>query len=460
MTEVQEKLPIVSPSREDNREHASVCIIGAGPSGMVAVKALKDQGVAFDCFEKGSDIGGIWRFNNDNGMSSAYRTLHINSSKWNMQFADFPMPEDFPDFGHHSDVLRYFEAYVAEFDLRKHITFNTEVKDVKPIDDGAWAVTLSSGETRVYQAVLVANGHHWNPRLPSFPGDFNGKEMHSHYYKVPEDFEGKNVLIVGIGNSSCDIAIDLCRIAENVYISTRRSAHVIPKYLFGKPADLWATPAMDAYTPLWVKRLFIKALVYLTVGNQEKYGLPRPDHKILSEHPTVSEELLSYIGHGRVKIKPDIKQLSGGEVEFVDDSRAAIDTIIYATGYQITFPFMDSEMLGLKDNRISLYRNVVHPGLPNLYFIGLLQPLGAIMPLAEMQSKWIAKVFSGECGLPSKEAMTDEIRKYHKNMKKRYVTSHRHTIQVDFWDYFYQIKREMQAGKRRPKKHQLTGKTA
>ena len=414
---------------------------------LTAAKWLKEKNIAFDCFEKGSDIGGNWRYENDNGMSSAYRSLHIISSKWNMQYSDFPMPDDFPDYGHHSDVLKYFEAYVDHFGLREHISFNTEVRDVSPAAGGMWDVTLGNGKTRRYDAVLVANGHHWNPRLPSFPGSFNGQELHSHHYKSAETFAGKNVLIVGIGNSGCDISIDLCRQAASVTLSTRRSAYVLPKYFLGIPADQW-TNSLGEKLPVPVRRFFFNTMIALTVGNQERYGLPKPKHKLLEEHPTLNQEFLSYVGHGRVKVKPNIKLLDGDFVEFEDETREPFDVIIYATGYRISFPFLRPEILDIRNNRVELYRNVVHPNLNNLYFIGLLQPLGAIMPLAEIQSKWVAGLISGELALPDKSYMLKAIEKDLKAIRRRYTDSTRHTIQVDFWNYMNLIKREIRRSKR------------
>jgi hypothetical protein len=419
-----------------------VCIIGAGSSGIVAAKIFKENNIPFDCFEKGSAIGGNWRFNNDNGLSSSYRTLHIISSKWNMRYSDFPMPDEFPDYGHHSDVLRYFENYVDHFGIREHITFRTEVKEVRPHDEH-WQVSLSNNTTHRYRAVVVANGHHWKPKYPDFPGNFSGKILHSHHYKTPEDYTGKRVLIVGIGNSACDIAIDLCRLAKQVVVSTRRSAYVIPKYLLGIPTDQWTHPVLERLVPLSLRRKFFKLLVYLTVGNQERYGLPRPQHKLLQEHPTLNQEFLSYVGHGRIKIKPNIQKLSGDNVEFVDGTKMPFDVIIYATGYQIAFPFIPKEILDVKDNRVHFYRHVIPVDLPNIYFLGLLQPLGAIMPLAEQQAKWIAGLLKGSITLPGRETMLKEIRKTQHEIEKRYINSPRHTIQVDFWDYFYTIEKEM-----------------
>lgn len=425
----------------------TVCIIGAGASGITAAKTFREQGIDFDCFEKGSGIGGNWRYENDNGMSSAYRSLHIISSKWNMQYSDFPMPENFPDYGHDSDVLRYFEEYVDHFGFREAIRFNCEVSDVSPHPQGGWEVTLAGGETHHYQAVVVANGHHWNPRWPDFPGRFTGEVLHSHHYKTPEAFDGKNVLIVGIGNSACDIAVDLSRLARTVYLSTRRSAYVLPKYVLGIPNDQWLHPLFD-YFPLALRRTAFRILAYMTVGNQERYGLPRPRHKLLQEHPTLNQEFLSYVGHGRIKIKPDIRELQGERVGFVDGSSEPFDTIIYATGYNITFPFLKPEVFTVQDNRVHLFRRVIDPEEPNLFFLGLLQPLGAIMPLAELQARWIAGLLSGTMALPDKARMHRAIEADRAALRRRYTDSARHTIQVDFWDYVHQLKREMRKGKK------------
>lgn len=425
----------------------TACIIGAGASGITAAKTFREQGIDFDCFEKGSGIGGNWRYGNDNGMSSAYRSLHIISSKWNMQYSDYPMPEDFPDYGHHSDVLRYFENYVDHFGIRETIRFHCEVKEVTPHSRDGWEVTLAGGERRNYRAVVVANGHHWNPRWPEFPGSFHGEAIHSHHYKTPEAFEDKNVLIVGIGNSACDIAVDLSRLARTVHLSTRRSAYVLPKYVLGIPNDQWLHPLFD-YFPLALRRTAFRILAYMTVGNQERYGLPRPRHKLLQEHPTLNQEFLSYVGHGRIKIKPDIRELQGERVGFVDGSSEPFDTIIYATGYNITFPFLKPEVFTVQDNRVHLYRRVIDPELPNLFFLGLIQPLGAIMPLAELQARWIAGLLNGEMALPDEGRMRRDIEADRSLLRRRYTDSARHTIQVDFWDYVHQLKREMRKGKK------------
>ncbi|MCA9123137.1 MAG: NAD(P)-binding domain-containing protein [Planctomycetaceae bacterium] len=421
-----------------------VCIVGAGASGMVAAKVLKQRGIPVDCFEIGTDIGGLWRYNNDNGRSAAYESLHINTSRNRMQFSDFPMPCDYPDFPHHSQVLKYFESYVEHFALRDCITFRTSVRHIAPREDGLFDVTVQarSGESRCrqYAAVIVANGHHWNPKFPEYSGEFHRQTLHAHDYRTPDAFRGKRVLVVGIGNSGCDIACEVSRVASKTFLSARRGAHIIPKYIFGKPLDRVVPRWVWQHTPLWLfKRVFNLAL-RISRGDLSRFGLPRPGHRLLEEHPTISSDLLNLIGHGKIQIKSAIRELQGDAVSFDDDSVEPIDAIIYATGYNIKFPFLDDTVLNPKGNRVPLYKYVVHPDYANLFFVGLVQPWGSIMPLAEQQAEWIGDLLSARCSLPNREVMLRDIDCTNSAMQRRYVRSERHTIQVDFYRYLAELK--------------------
>ncbi|MCU0500027.1 MAG: NAD(P)-binding domain-containing protein [Anaerolineae bacterium] len=424
----------------------NVCIIGAGSSGIVAAKILHQRGIPFDCYEKGSGIGGNWRYRNDNGMSSAYRTLHINTSKTRMAYSDYPMPDDYPDYPHHSDILTYFEKYVDHFGFRDRITFQTAVERVEPQANGGYLVHLSDGRVLPYRSVIVANGHHWSPRwpTPAFPGSerFEGVQMHAHDYKEPEPLIGKRVLVLGIGNSGVDIACDTARVGERVFLASRRGAHVIPKYILGMPTDLM-TNSPVAYMPLWVQQWSMKLLVWIGRGSQKRYGVPVPDYPILSEHPTISSDLLHYVGHGKVRMKPNISEIKPHSVRFTDGSEETIDVIIYATGYNVCFPFFDANFIEVSDNFIPLYQHVVHPDHPGLYFVGLVQPLGAIMPLAELQSQWIAQLLTNESLLPSREAMYQAIQQRRDSVARQYISSPRHTIQVNYATYARDLEQEI-----------------
>jgi hypothetical protein len=427
------------------------CVIGAGSSGIAAAKALLERGIPFDCFEKSDRVGGNWVFGNRNGMSSAYRSLHINTSRLRMEYSDFPMPAGYPDFPHHTEIARYFDAYVDHFGLRPHISFETGVEHAARDDHGVWSVTLDTGETRAYDALLVANGHHWDPRWPEppFPGRFAGDQMHAHHYIENTGFRDKRVLVVGIGNSAMDIAVESSHVAAKTFISSRRGAHILPKYLFGRPLDQIGVNRLTPLIPFPARRALLSAMIRIGVGRMEDYGLPRPDHKLGGAHPTVSADFLNRVAHGEVTWKPNLASLDGDEVRFVDGSREPIDVIVWCTGYRITFPFFDRHFISAPDNDLPLFKRVVKPGIDNLFFIALLQPLGATMPLAEAQGHWIAAYLRGEYGLPPLAEMEANIRREREKMFKRYVASKRHTMEVDFDDYLYDLRKELKAGGRR-----------
>ncbi len=424
------------------------CIVGAGSSGIVAAQVLDARGIPYEIFEKGSFVGGNWRYENDNGMSSAYRSLHINTSRRVMAYRTFPMPDHYPDYPDHFQMAAYFDEYVDHFGLREKIRFRTEVLDAKPVE-GEWEVTVegpAGRETGRYRALLVANGHHWDPRWPEppFPGsdEFAGEQIHVHHYREPDILRGKRVLVLGIGNSATDVAVESSRIADATFIAMRRGAYVIPKYINGKPIDELSNP-ITSMLPLSVQRFFAARALGVAAGDMTTYGLPRPDHKLFEAHPTVSSELLPRLGHGDVKVKPNIDRFPGGRtVRFSDRSEEEIDLVVYCTGYKITFPFFSPEVFAAPDNRLPLYRRVAAVDRPGLYFIGFIQPLGPIMPLAEAQAEWVADLLAGRATLPPAGEMREAIEAEETKMAKRFVTSKRHTVEVDFHPYLREIRRE------------------
>jgi cation diffusion facilitator CzcD-associated flavoprotein CzcO len=477
----------------DNGGLPRACIIGAGSSGIAVVKAFSDRGIPFDCFECSDQVGGNWVFGNRNGMSAAYRDLFINVSRERMAYADYPMPTSYPDFPHHTHIKEYFDNYVDHFDLRGQIEFETSVERARRREDGVWEVEVApsatgndgvgvagdghsgageghsgagdghggagengSGgrETREYDALLVANGHHWDQRWPepAFPGqdEFSGVQMHAHSYVDNSIFAGRDVVIVGMGNSAMDIAVESSYVAANTYLSARKGAWIIPKYVFGRPVDQLPN---NPRVPFAIRQRMIHQTIKTITGPPERYGLPKPDHKFGESHPTVSGRILDRIAHGTIAPKPNIASLHGDRLRFVDGSEVHADVVVYCTGYKIAFPFFDADFLSAPDNHIELFRRVFHPDIPGLFFIGLLQPLGAIMPLAEAQGAWVGDHLRGEYALPSPADVRRDIARDQEAMKKRYVASKRHTIQVDYDDYLYALAAERQAGAERARAH-------
>ena len=412
-------------------------------------KRLQDFDIEHRVFEASDNIGGNWYHNNPNGMSACYQSLHIDTSKWRLAFEDFPVPDDWPDFPHHSLMLEYFHNYVDHFNLRRHISFNTTVEDAVLDADGVWQVTTSKGDkrnTQPFSALIVANGHHWKPRIPTeYPGKFAGIQMHSHAYDSPfqpHDLRGKRILVVGVGNSSMDIASELSQrhIAEKLLVSTRRGVWILPKYMNGRPSDKVSLPS---WIPMRLGRWLAQRVIRKQVGSMSSYGLPEPDHEPLTAHPSVSGEFLTRVGSGDIAVVPGIERLEKNGVRFTDGRFEELDAIIWATGYQISFPFLQQPELQVVDNRFPLYRRMIKPGWPHLFFLGLAQPLPTLVNFAEQQSKYVAAVLQGKHQLPDEKVMQQRIVEDERKHLGHFYTSNRHTIQVDFSTYVSDLAREL-----------------
>ncbi len=423
-----------------------VCVIGAGPSGIAASKALHQRGFEFDCFERRSRAGGLWAID-EGDVQASYPSLECNTSKSKTEFSDFPMPRAFPPYPHNTQMAAYFNAYIDHFGFRDRITFNTTVERAERTAAGGWDVRLSSGETRSYDALVVANGHHREPRWPDppFPGEFTGRQMHAHDYVGPDGFEGRSMVVLGMGNSAMDIAVELSSVAENVYLASRRGAHIVPKFAFGRPIDTFnsALPI-----PWAVKRAFFGLIVRGTIGRPEDVGLPKPDHRLGEAHPTVSQRITERVKAGAVQPKPNIERFDGDRVRFSDGSEVVADAVVYCTGYNVSFPFLDPDVFSAVDNRVDLFHQVFAPDVANLAFIGLVQPFGALMPVAEAQAEWVADELSGAYVLPSAAVMRAQIRQERDARERQFVASPRHTMEIDFYAYLRGLRAERRRGRR------------
>ena len=378
-----------------------------------------------------------------------------------MQYAAFPMPLDYPDYLSHELIAEYLDNFVDHFGFRGMIQFRTEVTKVEPAAGGGWDVTVRQRDTGAvrserYGAVLVANGHHWDPQYPepAFPGagTFAGQQMHSHHYRTPEPLAGKRVLVLGVGNSACDVAADCSLVAGRTLLAMRRGAHIVPQYLFGRPTDHLTLTRLGTRAPFRLQSLVVTLLLRMAQGNVTRYGMPRPDHRVLCAPPTVSDSLLSKLDDGDIVVKPAIDGFHGDCVRFADGSREPVDVVIYCTGYKISFPFLNETTIGIDGKQIPLYRRIVPPQLPGLYFIGLIQPIGAVMPIAEIQSQWVADLLQGNATLPTNQQMSREIAGYTAATVRRYRACTTHAIQVDFLAYMREIRRERHMGVRRTRR--------
>ncbi|MCW3040446.1 MAG: monooxygenase, partial [Solirubrobacterales bacterium] len=431
----------------------TTCVIGAGISGLTAGKNLGDYGIPYECFEGSDRIGGNWAFRNPNGVSSAYQSLHIDTSKDLLSFKDFPMPDHYPDFPHHTEIKQYLEEYAEAFALKERIHFENAVEHAERRPGGGWDVRTADGQERSFDALVVANGHHWDPRYPDFPGEFTGQSFHSHHYispTEPQDLRGKRILVVGIGNSASDIVSELSQKAwgNTVHLSTRSGAWVVPKYVFGVPMDTIARTL--PHVPLKWQRKAVKHLPRLISGRPESFGLPTPDHDFLEAHPTVSSELLIRLGSGDATAKPNVARLDGETVHFEDGSSIDVDVIIYATGYNISFPFFDEDFLSAPDNRLPLYKRMLKPGLDDLVLMGFAQALPTLFPFVECQARLLARYLAGTYRPPTEEQMHATIAADEKLYLGHFAERPRHTMQLDYFTYVRDMEgRELPAGSAR-----------
>jgi thioredoxin reductase len=409
----------------------SVCVIGAGPSGITAAKNLLDAGLEVTVYDFGKEVGGNWVFTETESHSSVFETTHIISSKDFSQFDDFSMPEDYPDYPGHKQLANYFQAYAHQFNLYPHIQFQTLVKFCERNTAGKWVVSFEqfgATSTREFDALAVCNGHHWHPRIPEYPGQFSGEFIHSHVVKRFSKFLDKRVLVIGGGNSACDVAVESSRVAKSVDMSWRRGYWIVPKFMMGRPADVFSSKINWLPKSIWQK---VSALsLRLRNGKNELYGLPNPDAPLGSHHPTVNEDLFFNIRHGKIKPRKDIAKLDGKMVHFVDGTMGEYDIIVACTGYQITHPFFDKNLIDYSEGAVPLWLKMMHPTFENLYFIGLFQPLGCIWPGSELQSKIMARELSGQWKRPANIASLIQQELNHPDFDQ--IQTPRHTITVDY----------------------------
>jgi dimethylaniline monooxygenase (N-oxide forming) len=440
-----------------------ICVIGAGSSGIAACKALMDERLDFDCFELSDRVGGNWVFKNSNGISSIYRSLHMNTSRTKMEFADFPMPADYPEYPFHEQIAAYCDAYVDHFKFRDRIHFGCGIRAAKRRKDGTWEIELTTGEIRTYGYLVVASGRHWHPRWPSprYQGSFDGIEMHAHSYIDPTDphsLQNKSILVVGFGNTALDIACELGRKEQNqiVYLSMRRGYWVVPRFFGkGRTADYniqHPSKPVSLFKHLWPAALSARQRrkdIIETLGRPEDFGLPPPEKELDFSRAATSQELYNRIGSGDIAIKPDIARLEGRNVRFTDGTTAQVDAIIYATGYEVVFPFFEKGFMPEAESDLIFWKRIVDPRYDNLFFVGIVQPQCAVIPVAEQQGKFVSSLISGRYRLPDKEAIARDCARIPRPARPAEVVTGPYTMQVKCSDYVREITSEIARGTRR-----------
>jgi cation diffusion facilitator CzcD-associated flavoprotein CzcO len=366
------------------------CIIGAGACGLAVAKSFAEQGIQFDCFEALSDV---------------YGSTYLNSSKKLSRYPDFHFPEEWAPYVSRAQAQDYLRAYAKEFGLYPLISFNKRVTRAERTADGWRAQIEGEKAPRLYAGLVVANGHHWEANLPTYPGHFDGEALHSHEVKSKEQLKNKRVLVVGAGNSAVDILSDAAIENGRVAHSMRRTYYFFPKMVFGKPTDWFVDVTSRIPLPRAVMRLFYRFGMRVLVGPHHRYGLERPDHNLFEAHPTACNTYLDHLIHGRIAVKPGIERLDGGRVIFTDGTAEEVDLLVWATGYRVSFPFIDSSYILDEDNRSKLFLHTFHRELDDFFVAGLFEPAeGGVWQIADYQGRLIAAFIKAQQNDPKRAA--------------------------------------------------------
>lgn len=405
-------------------------IIGAGAGGLCAANYLTAKGIEVTIFEAGSRIGGLWVYDNDSGMSSAYKSLHINSEAKVSSFIDFPFPDDAPLYPDHTEMSRYFERYATHFDFCRRIRFNSRVKSVVPAN-GKFSLTLEAGTTEIFDGVVIASGHQSRPRHPPQIDGYTGDYVHAHSYRIPTPYADKRVLVIGPGNSGVDIAADICSVTEHTVLSARSPVLIMPRMMFGVPNSRTLLKLERPILP-WKIRVWIRTtLTRMFHGRMEQWGFRTPKTRT---HPISHPTLISQIAWGRITVKPGIAKVEGKKIRFTDGSADRFDAVIAATGYNTAIPFLSDDISPVESDttHVALYNRVAHPSIPGLYFIGYFDVTGGSnIRMMDDQAEYIAALVTNAVKRPSEADMLADIESERAWVTSQFPDSPRYGLELD-----------------------------
>ncbi|MBU2981414.1 NAD(P)/FAD-dependent oxidoreductase [Lentibacter algarum] len=403
------------------------CIIGAGPGGLALARAFKNLGIAFDVFERHSEVGGVWDIENPG--TPMYASAHFISSKTLSYFSDFPMPESYPDYPSNREIFDYMKSFAAEYGLKEHITFNTEVTAAEFTND-QWAITLSNGEVKHYRWMVCATGTTWHPKMPAWATEtstFTGEVRHANTYRHMDEFRGKTVLVVGAGNSGCDIVCDAATAGDGAFLSLRRGYHFIPKHIMGKPADVFGDEG--PHLPMWLAQRVFAGLLRFINGDITRFGLPKPDHKLFESHPIVNSQVLHCLGHGDLIAKGDVERLDGKDVLFKDGSREQVDLVLCATGYDWIIPYVDTNQFSWKNARPDNHLHMFSRANQQLFALGFTETNGGIYKLFDGMADIIGRaILAQRDDAAAWNKLSTRIHEHTPNLSGgvKYIESERH----------------------------------
>ena len=445
MTEVQSvfqrglNAPVAGPNR---RGGSRVAVIGAGACGLCAAKYLLEVGFEVTVFEIGSQIGGMWCYRNDNDRSSAYRTLHINTSRGVTRFSDLDFDAATQPFPDHADMHRYLVAYAEHFGVAPRIRFNRRVTSVRPAftpgrTPPAWDVVTETDGIERFDAVIVSTGHLSAPLDVPMLAGFGSGYLHSHDYREPEPFVAKRVCVVGVGNSACDIASDICVTSARTVLVARSGAVILPKLMFGRAFTDITAKIQRPWIPRPLRQRITRFLAWLAHGDLTKLGFKPPGELV---HTTSNATVMTDIAYRRITVQQGIDAVEGNRIRFSDGSEEEFDALIAATGYRIDLDFIPPEVLQVVDNRLDLYLRIIPPDWPGLFFLGFFNTDTALNMVFEHQARFVREILLNNATPPPPEAMHQAIKERHAWYANRFKHTPRHTIEEEHVRYLNDLR--------------------
>ncbi len=442
-------------SARDMNDLSKWCIIGAGPSGLTALKNLLHCNIETECLEREDNLGGNWYFGSST--SRVFESTRLISSKSLTEFTDYPMPREWPAYPNHRQCLDYLHRYSEHFGLRNHILFDKSVAQITPLQHDhirtGWCVELEDGTTRSYAGLIFASGHNHEPRIPNIISNFDGPVFHSADYKspdVPYTLKNQRVLVIGGGNSGCDIAVESSHHAAATFHSTRRSYHILPRLFMGRPSDLRGERLLKMGMPLWLRRSISRRVIDRTIGLPEKHGLPYPDHQLWETHPVINDAIYARIDKGAIQPVPDIARFEGDTAVFTDGRHERIDVVIAATGYRLTFPTISALEPTAGHGIPALFMHFLHPEANDLAVVGMIQPDSGQWGITDLQSQVIARMILADRKAPQAKSWLQKQRQRSSNNHFiQYIDSPRHELEIEHFNYSRRLKKLIRGMNRR-----------
>jgi hypothetical protein len=375
-----------------------IAIIGAGPRGLAAMKALRDVGIPFRGFESHSEVGGLWNPSNPN--SVAYDSLTANSSTATT-YLDTRMSKEGGDYPSAERALHYLKEFERRHHLSTQIEFNTAVESAEKRGNH-WVVAYkdAAGERKELAVRAVITGHGGHTRESAkYPQDLwdqaeaGGLSVrHSSTYKNAEEYRGKRVVILGAGNSGTELATEISKVAKRTILSVRSTPWIAPLYALGRPADEVATE--NTPIPHWLQMWLFNLIQRRAVGHPTSLGFPAPDHRLLDRLPLSDRGISAAILAGHVQVRSNVRAIAGNTVRFEDISQAneEIDAIVFATGYERIYPFLERKHWPVRPPSLRLFSHD-EPGLVFMSEVSV--PQGG-WPIFMAQAEAIAAYFEAE----------------------------------------------------------------